>query len=149
MPLKPMTYTTTLDAPLEATYQTVYDQQLKYFQHFDPSITELVPGEVIESQMRTKVQQEQVPTQVEVTAITADAAIETKVSYSQGEITVGYRFEAAESGTRVTYSELNSFNKNSLTTNFWFVGWLYTFMYKRNLKKRMAVIEQLALKAAK
>ncbi|WP_461227263.1 DUF3284 domain-containing protein [Lacticaseibacillus suihuaensis] len=148
MPLKPMTYETTLHTPLEATYATVYAQQLQYFQHFDAAITELSQGVAIDSEMRTKVQQAEVPTHVEVLEVVDNAVIATKVSYSQGEIITRYEFAKAPDGTKLTYSEQNSFTKNSLTTNFWLVGWVYTFMYKHNLKRRMQAIEQLTQAAA-
>ncbi|MFD1441372.1 DUF3284 domain-containing protein [Lacticaseibacillus hegangensis] len=144
MALKPMTFNITLNTKTPLLYETIYKEQLKYFQHFDPTIDELHPGVAVAAEMLTKVQKEGVPTNVEVTDLEPDRTFETRVSYSQGDIVMRYALQPAGDQTKVFYSEQNSFNKANMMTNFWLVSWFYTFMYKHNLKKRMKTIEQIA-----
>lgn len=149
MALKPMTYTTIMPAAAHAVYQTIVNEQLKYFQYYDACITKLFPGVKVNNKVDTKIQKKDVDSTFEVVDMATDQRFTTQLNYAQGTIKTTFELEALADGTtKVRYSELNSFNNNRMTTNFWFVGWVYTFMYRHNLKKRMQYIASLAQPAA-
>ena len=141
---KTMTVVYTMAQPSAAVYQTIVASQLAYFKDRNAGIHELTVGTSVATTLHTKTDQMPVAATMTVTQLEADHVFETKVTYAAGQIVTTYQLAKATEGTKVTYSETNTFNKKSFANSFWVVGWVYTLFYRRNIKKRLQWIEETA-----
>lgn len=141
---KTMTVGYTMAQPSAAVYQTIVASQLAYFKDRNAGIHELAVGTSVATTLHTKTDQMPVAATMTVTQLETDHVFETKVTYAAGQIVTTYQLAPTPEGTKVTYSETNTFNKKSFANSFWLVGWVYTLFYRRNIKKRMQWIEKTA-----
>lgn len=131
--------------PISEVYNIILNEQLKFFQQYDSSIKKLEKGQKIKKDMNTKTSQKLVKVKMIVNELIENKKIEVVTKYHQGDIVTTYEFVNDGKETEVLYREDNHFHKNMHQLNFQIVGFLYQWIYKKQIKKRMKYIDaQLA-----
>ena len=69
MKLDTLTYKYNYESSTQNLFQTLLDEQLKYFQYHDPNIAELKEGQQIDVHLKTKIRQYDSPTKMKITKI--------------------------------------------------------------------------------
>jgi len=127
-------------------YQTLVNEQLKYFQRTDPRIRHLEKGTKIQAQLTTKMKKFTTINTMTVKDIVKNKLFQFETKQPDGEILQTYEFETNKRGKKfLIYSEQNTFNNARNQTNFIFIGMLYKFFYNRGVKKRMQYLDDLAI----
>lgn len=127
--------------PVSEVYNIIMNEQLKFYQQYDSSIKELQKGQKIKKEMNTKTSQKPVKVKMIVNELIENKKIEVVTKYQQGDIVTTYEFMKDEKETEVVYREDNHFHKSTHELNFQIVGFLYHWIYKRQMKKRMKYID--------
>lgn len=134
-----------IEQSVEVLYETLLEQQLLYFQHFDPSIDTLEHGTRIHRDFYTKLRGHAVHGQSCVTKIEPLRTFEIESAYAKNRITQTFALEKlSDSCTLVRYSENSEFESAAQQTNYGIVSWFYTFFFKRQTKKRLKQLGAMA-----
>ncbi|MDD8049043.1 MAG: DUF3284 domain-containing protein [Thomasclavelia sp.] len=134
-------YSKSLECKIEDVFQTVINQQLKYFQFYDSKVKELEVGLKIKKSFYTKTTRENIEGSIKVTKLEKNQLLELKCFYGKNIIIQTFSFEENDGYTLVTYQEQNIFNKKRESLNFSLITIVYRFMFKHKMKKRMNFIE--------
>lgn len=127
-------------------YDTLVNEQLKYFQRSNPQIKHLSKGTKIEAQLTTKMKRISTTNTMTIKDIVKDKIFQMETKQPDGEILQTYEFETNKRGKKyLVYSEKNTFENARNQTNFMFIGLLYKFFYNRGVKKRMEYLDNLAV----
>lgn len=133
----------------EKIFKVLVEEQLKYFQKNDPTITCLEDGTTIDCHLTTKMQQLPVASTMEVKKIVSNKLFQTETEHPSGKIIQTYEFLTNKKGKNLLiYSEKNTFDKTKNQFGFIIVGLLYKFFYNRGIAKRLKYIDGLALDAS-
>lgn len=127
-------------------YQTLIDEQLKYFQRMDPRIRHLEKGTSIKAKLTTKMKKLATTNTMTVKDIEQNKLFQFETEQPDGSILQTYKFETNKRGKKyLVYSEKNTFNNARNQTNFMLIELFYKFFYNRGVKKRMQYLDDLAI----
>ncbi|MCI2170044.1 DUF3284 domain-containing protein [Schleiferilactobacillus perolens] len=133
-----------MKATPQRVYAVILAEQLRYFQFYDATVTELQQGTTIQTQLRTKTSRKLVPATMTITQLAQNAAFSSAVAYHGGAIAQTFALTACADGqTEVTYTEQNEFDDKRGDLNFDTVSLLYRFFYKRAVTKRLKKLAEI------
>lgn len=134
-----------MNAPISRVYQSIYLEQLTFFQTNDTQIVQLTEGTQISRNFVTKTQRLPVPGTIKITSLIKNKILQMETAYASGTILQTYELREHSTGkTKVVYSEKNTFTEMRHQYSFIAVGLLYKLSYNNGIKKRMRYIEKLA-----
>lgn len=132
---KTMTYAYDMALPVADVFATIMASQLAYFHTRNAAIHELKLGTSVATTLRTKTDKDPVPATMTVSELIPNERFSMEVAYAAGKITTTYALTPTQAGVKVSYSETNTFVKKTFERSFSWVGWAYTLLYRRNIKK--------------
>lgn len=135
-------------ADAKKMYQTLLEQQLKYFRMHDPQIKELKVGDRIQTTLRTKMNNASTTT-MEITKIEPNREFQM-VTHQAGDhdITQTFKFlKSPNDNNELLYSEKTNITTVRGQSYFFLAKLLYKFFYNRNMKRRLEQLDRLALEA--
>lgn len=141
---KPMSCQLKIDAPVEQVYKTLLDQQLLYFQNFDSRIQNLHNGVKIQRDFYTKLNGKAIKGSTAVERMEKDKEFTLISKYGNNRIIQSFQLERNGNNTLIAYSEQSIFSEKKVEMNYGIVSWFYTFSFKRQMKKRLKRLGELA-----
>ncbi|MFH5811271.1 DUF3284 domain-containing protein [Companilactobacillus sp. FL22-1] len=127
-------------------YNTLVNEQLKYFQRTNPQIRHLTPGTTIEAELTTKMKRIATTNKMSIKNMVKNELFQMETEQPDGKIVQTYQFETNKRGKKfLVYSERNTFKNTRNQTNFMFISLLYKFFYNRGVRKRMKYLDDLAV----
>ncbi len=142
-----LTYHYLYQASPAKMYQTLLEQQLKYFQAHDPKIIHLHVGDKIRTTLKTKLNKLDSTTTMKITQIVPGKIFQMQTMQpGDHTITQTFKFGKNQNGKNMlTYSEQTDIHTVHGQNYFFFTILLYKFFYNRGMKKRMQYLDHLAL----
>lgn len=137
-----LSYQKNITGDILQVFQTVLNEQLKYFQFYDKTIKSLFEGLVIKKDFYTKTTKEQIKGSITITKIIPNQQFQICSQYGQNKIIQTFDFITNEQQTLIKYQEENMFNKKINKINFNLISIFYRFFFKYQMKKRMIFIEK-------
>ncbi|RVU69979.1 MULTISPECIES: DUF3284 domain-containing protein [Lactobacillus] len=142
-----LTYRYFYQASPQKLFQTLLDQQLKYFQAHDAKIKNLHVGDEIQTTLKTKLQKLDSVIRMKITKIDPGREFQLQTLQSHNHtITQTFKFEKSPNGrNQLLYSEQTNVQTVRGQSYFFLAALLYKFFYNRGMKKRLQYLDQLAL----
>lgn len=122
-------------------YAVLIDQQLQYFQYFSKEIQSLKKGTSITRDFYTKINAHAIKGKSSIASLQENKCIKIVNSYQNNKIIQHYEIEENEKGSLLTYSEENVFEKASMQTNYSFVSFFYSVIFKWKIRKKFKQLE--------
>lgn len=142
-----LTYRYVYQAPKEKLYQTLLDEQLKYFNSHDASIKTLHEGDQVNTSLKTKIQKLESSTTIKVTKIVPNKEFQLETHQAGNHnITQTFKFDKNVNGKdELVYSERTNINTVRGQSYFFLTALIYKFFYNRGMKKKLQYLDRLAL----
>lgn len=137
-----LTYKYKYQASKEKLFQTLLNEQLKYFSMHDSSIKSLHVGDEIKTTLQTKLQNLDSVTTMKITKIVPNKIFQMVTHQPNGnDIVQTFAFKQNE----LVYSEKTKLHTVRSQTYFFLVALVYKFFYNRGMKKKLQYLDQLAM----
>lgn len=145
-----LTYRYLYQASQDKLYQTLLDQQLRYFKQHDPSIISLHEGDEISTNLKTKIRNLESETTIKVTKIIPNEEFQLETHQpGNHNITQTFKFDKNPNGkNELVYSEKTNIDTVRGQSYFFLTALLYKFFYNRGMKKKLQYLDKIALGAA-
>ena len=143
-----LTYRYFYQAEPARLYQTLLDEQLKYFSCHDPRIKQLHVGDEITTSLKTKLQKLDSITTMKVTKIIPNKEFQL-LTHQAGNhnITQTFEFKKNANGkNELVYSEQTNIQTIRGQSYFFLTALLYKWFYNRGMKRKLQYLDQLAIK---
>ncbi|WP_314064955.1 DUF3284 domain-containing protein [uncultured Vagococcus sp.] len=138
-------YSYVMNAEPSRVYQSLLDEQYKFFKRYQTSLTGLAVGTQISKVFQTKTQKVGVPGTITILQLIDKQLFQMETAYAAGTILQTYELvEKVDGKTEVSYWERNSFIENRHQYSFMLIGLIYKLAYNKGIKKRLQYIEGLA-----
>ena len=147
MKLDTLTYKYNYESSTQNLFQTLLDEQLKYFQYHDPNIAELKEGQQIDVHLKTKIRQYDSPTKMKITKIVPNKEFQLVTDQvGDHDITQTFKFvKGNKNQNQLVYSEQTNVKGARSQGVFFMTGLLYKFFYDRAMKKKFIQLDKMAL----
>ena len=140
-----LSYSKTINCPIDIVYQEVVDETLQFFQYYNKKVTQLQEGVVITKPFYTKTTKEKISGKTTIIEMKENHCLKLSSSYAGGSILQCFLFKPIGDETQIEYQEINSFADKSKQANFFIISLFYRFIFKYKAAKR---IKYIATKAA-
>lgn len=141
---KPLSCAIVIDTSVDSVYKTLLEQQLLYFQHFNPKIKALHTGVKISRDFYTKLNGKAVKGTTTVKEMKENTRFVMVSAYGASQIIQSFTLQDEEGKCRISYSEENIFEKKNMEASYGITSWFYTWSFNRQTKKRLRQLGGLA-----
>lgn len=145
-----LTYRYLYEASQDKLYETLLNQQLKYFKSHDENITSLHEGDEISTNLKTKIRNLDSATTIKITKIVPNKEFQLETHQpGNHNITQTFKFDKNVNGkNELVYSEKTNIDTVRGQSYFFLTALLYKFFYNRGMKKKLQYLDKIALGVA-